>query len=85
MTFRAERRQGGDGLLVRRPQWPSESGLGFSGCQVARSRDGPLCGLQGALCGASPDWKTPPDCPESSNGFDPENCIRPGYTSLREG
>ena len=36
-TFSAELRQVGDGLLVRRPQRPPESGLGFSGGQVARS------------------------------------------------
>ena len=41
-TFSAELRQVGDGLLVRRLQQPPESGLGISGGQVARNRDGRL-------------------------------------------
>ncbi len=58
-TFGAERRQVGAGLLVRRPQRPPESGLGFSGGQVARSGDRAV-GRLGALVlqaknpGASP-------------------------------
>ena len=47
-TFSAELRQVGDGLLVRRLQQPPESGLGFSGGQVARSRDGRVRGAGGA-------------------------------------
>ena len=43
-TFGPERRQVGDGLFVHRPQRPPESGPAFSGCRVARNRDGRLWG-----------------------------------------
>ncbi len=53
-TFRTERRQVGDGLFVRRLQQPPESGHGFSGGQVARSRDERLWRTQGRQRGNPP-------------------------------
>ena len=43
-TFSPERRQVGDGLFVRCPQRPPESGLAFSGGQVPGTETG-VCGV----------------------------------------
>ena len=52
-TFSAERRQVGDGLLVRRPQRPPESEVGFSGGQVPGAEMG-VCGACGRAVDGGP-------------------------------